>query len=182
MVVDIKTTEQNRTEQSDGATPPQTGEPPKQQHQTEPRPMSETTILVCPSCQKKNRIPTERLTEHPNCGSCKAPLFPAEPITLSEEALYRHIRGDELPLVVDFWAPWCGPCQMMAPSFAAAATALAPKARFAKIDTEQFPNLGGRFGIRGIPLMILFKGGKEVARQTGAMDAGAIERWVKGQI
>lgn len=141
--------------------------------------MSEPIHLICPSCQAKNRFPAERIAKHPNCGSCKAPLFPEKPFDLTEAALNKHLRNDGIPLLVDFWAAWCGPCRMMAPMFAEASQILKPHLRFAKVNTEEFPAMGSRFAIRGIPLMILFKNGSEIARQTGAMDAKSIVGWVQ---
>jgi len=135
--------------------------------------------IVCPSCQAKNRIPTAKLAAKPTCGACKAPLFPAAPFELNEAKLNKHLKGDEVPLLVDFWAPWCGPCRMMAPMFAQASIQMSPKVRFAKLDTEQNQNVGNRFQIKGIPLIILFDKGKEVARQAGAQNTGAIVNWVR---
>ncbi|WP_339765898.1 thioredoxin TrxC [uncultured Hoeflea sp.] len=141
--------------------------------------MTDPIHITCPACQSKNRIPAARLAARPACGACKAPLFPDAPFELDEAKLNKHLKNDELPLLVDFWAPWCGPCKMMAPMFAEAAKQMAPQVRFAKLDTEQHQNVGGRFQIRGIPLVILFDKGKEVARQAGAMNTGQIVTWVR---
>ncbi len=120
-----------------------------------------------------------RLAARPNCGACKAALFPDAPFELDEAKLNRHLKNDDLPLLVDFWALWCGPCKMMAPMFAEASKQMSPQLRFAKLDTEQHQNVGGRFQIRGIPLIILFDRGKEVARQAGAMNTGQIVGWIR---
>jgi thioredoxin 2 len=136
--------------------------------------------LVCPSCGAKNRVPDERLNDAPVCGRCGSELMAARPIALDDASFERFIQGTELPVVVDYWADWCGPCKMMAPQFAAAAEQL-PRVRFAKVDTEAAPRTSAQFGIRSIPTMILFKGGKEVARQSGAMQAGAIVAWLRAQ-
>ncbi|WP_417415360.1 thioredoxin TrxC [Hoeflea sp.] len=141
--------------------------------------MSDPIHIVCPACQAKNRIPAAKLTARPTCGACKAALFPDAPFELDEAKLNKHLKGDEVPLLVDFWAPWCGPCRMMAPMFAQAATEMSPQVRFAKLDTEQNQAVGNRFQIRGIPLIILFDKGKEVARQAGALDARGIVSWVR---
>ena len=141
--------------------------------------MTDPIHITCPSCQAKNRIPAARLAANPACGACKAPLFPAAPFELSEATLNKHLKNDEVPLLVDFWAPWCGPCRMMAPAFAEASQQMSPKVRFAKLDTEQNQAVGNRFQIRGIPLIILFDHGKEVARQAGAMDTKSIVSWVR---
>ncbi|MCY0147313.1 thioredoxin TrxC [Hoeflea sp. G2-23] len=141
--------------------------------------MTDKIHIVCPACQAINRIPEDRLGAKLTCGACKAALFPAAPFDIDEMKLNKHLKNDQVPLLVDFWAPWCGPCKMMGPMFAQAANEMSPKVRFAKLDTEQHQNVGARFQIRGIPLIILFDKGKEVARQAGAMDARGIVGWVK---
>ncbi|HEX8009654.1 MAG TPA: thioredoxin TrxC [Casimicrobiaceae bacterium] len=141
-----------------------------------------TVNVVCPHCDTVNRVPRERLAEGARCGSCKAPLFDAHPIELAEAAFERHVANSDLPLVVDFWAPWCAPCRMMAPIFERAARALAPHARLAKVNTDQAQELALGLGIRGIPTLAIFKGGKEVARTSGAMDESRFVAWVRSYL
>ena len=135
--------------------------------------------LTCLACGQANRVPEPRLGAGPKCGTCGAALADGRVRELDPSLLDKAIRGDEVPLVVDFWAPWCGPCRMMAPEFARAAQTLAPGVRFAKIDTEAHPAVSARFGIRGIPLLVAFRGGRELARQAGAQRADEIERWIR---
>jgi thioredoxin 2 len=134
--------------------------------------------LVCPSCAAKNRVPDARLYDGPVCGCCGHALMDAKPVALDEQSFDRFIQGTELPVLVDCWADWCGPCKAMAPQFEAAAAKLAD-VRFVKLDTEAAPNLSARLGIRSIPTMVLFQGGKEIARQSGAMPAATIVDWVR---
>ncbi len=135
--------------------------------------------LVCLECGQVNRVPPERLGAGPKCGTCGAKLVDGRVRALDPAVLEKAARSDELPLVVDFWAPWCGPCRMMAPEVEKAARALAPAVRFAKIDTEAHPQAGAQHNIRGIPALVLFRGGREAARQAGAQPAAGIERWVR---
>ena len=135
--------------------------------------------LVCTHCQTTNRIQDDRLSDGPKCGRCKEPLFSGHPIALTQETFDRHLASDGLPLVVDFWAEWCGPCRMMAPAYEQAAARLEPRVRLAKLDTEAAPEIAGRYSIRGIPTLIAFRNGREVARQSGAMDLGGITSWVE---
>ena len=135
--------------------------------------------LVCPGCSAVNRLPPGKPALSARCGKCAAPLFTGRPLELGGAALARHIARNSIPLVVDFWAEWCGPCKMMAPEFAKAAQAMEPEVRFAKLDTEAAPEEAAAHGIRSIPTMILFRDGREVARQSGALPAGQIVQWVR---
>jgi thioredoxin 2 len=141
--------------------------------------MSDPLHIVCPHCSATNRVPPERTGDKPKCGKCHKPLFDGHPVELDETGFERHIAANDVPVVVDFWAPWCGPCLMMAPEYEKAATMLEPNARFVKVNTEEAQGLAQRFNIRSIPTMALFRGGREIARQSGAMGAAAIADWVR---
>ena len=141
--------------------------------------MTESMHLVCPHCAAVNRIPSSRIAENPRCGKCREPVFTGHPTELSDSSFETHISRSDIPVVVDFWAPWCGPCKMMAPAFEQAAAQLEPGVRLAKLNTEEAPATAARFEIRSIPTLALFKRGREVARQPGAMGAADIVRWVQ---
>ena len=136
--------------------------------------------VVCLECGQGNRIPEAKLDAGPKCAKCGTSLIKGEPTEVSLDILAKAARIDSIPLVVDFWAAWCGPCRMMAPEFASAAKVLKGTARFAKLDTEAYPQAGNRYDIRGIPLLIAFLGGREIKRQSGAMPAARIMEWASG--
>jgi len=144
--------------------------------------MSEPQHLVCPHCDAVNRVPAERLREGPGCGQCHRPLFSGHPVELSAARFAKHIARNDVPVLVDFWAPWCAPCRMMAPAYAQAAGMLEPELRLVKVDTEAESALGAQFGIRSIPTLVLFRGGREIARQSGALGAAEIVRWVRAHV
>jgi thioredoxin 2 len=138
--------------------------------------------VACPACFKANRVPADRVGDGPKCGGCGAPLLDGKPIALDEASFDAFVGRTDLPVVVDFWAPWCAPCRVMAPAFEAAAAELATRARFAKLNTEDAPALATRFGIRSIPTLAVFRDGREVERISGAMDARSLVRWVSGRV
>jgi len=141
--------------------------------------MSEALHIVCPHCHTTNRVRADQLGSAPDCGQCKKPLFTGQPVDLDEAAFDKHLLRSQIPLLVDFWAPWCGPCRQMAPGYVQAAAQLEPHIRVAKVDTEAHQALGARFQIRSIPTLALFVNGRELARQAGAMGAADIVRWVQ---
>ncbi len=138
--------------------------------------------VVCGHCNAVVRLPEDRLQDAPRCPSCHAPLFEGKPLTLTADNFDKHTTRGDVPLVVDFWAPWCGPCLAMAPFFEAAARQLEPRIRFAKLDTEAHPAPASRFNIRSIPTLIVFRGGKDVARISGAMDVSGLTRWLNSVV
>jgi len=143
--------------------------------------MSEPLHVVCPSCATVNRVMPERLAQA-RCGRCKLSLFTGTPLELRDDNFSAHVDRSDLAVVVDFWAPWCGPCRMMAPHFERAAAEIEPHARLAKLNTEESQQVAARLGIRGIPTLIVFRNGRELARQSGAMDYAGLTRWIRAHL
>ncbi len=140
--------------------------------------MSDHIYVTCPHCHRKNRMPAQRLSEKGTCGACKQALFSGHPVPLSQSSFDQHLGGD-VPLLVDFWAPWCGPCRAFAPTFDAAAASFEPRLRLVKVNTEVEQALAQRFGIRSIPTLMLFHKGREVARVSGALPPAQLQQWVQ---
>lgn len=138
--------------------------------------------IVCPACGALNRVPRNKAADAGKCGRCHEALFAQKPVDVSDVALDRHVRANEMPVVVDFWAPWCGPCRAMAPVYARAASELEPQVRLLKVNVEDYPAVAERFGIRGIPTLMLFRNGQPVAQTSGAMDAVTLVRWVRSYL
>jgi thioredoxin 2 len=144
--------------------------------------MNDPLHIVCGHCNSIVRVPRARLGEKPRCANCHQPLFDGHPIALTSASFDRHVARNDIPLVVDFWAPWCGPCRMMAPHYEAAARRFESRARFAKVNSDEEQSIAERFSIRGIPTLIVFKGGREAARQSGAMDSPTLTRWLESSL
>lgn len=135
-------------------------------------------ITMCPHCSGLNRIADEKLSANPKCGKCQQPVFTGKPIEMTGVQFLRAMQKTDQPLVVDFWAPWCGPCKSFAPIFSEAAKKLEPKAKFIKINTENEQNIASQFNIRSIPTLAIFKNGQEITRQAGAMDFTSFNNWI----
>lgn len=144
--------------------------------------MSESRHIVCTACGAVNRVPAGRPAGKARCGTCRQPLFGGKPAEVDAAMFERQVRRGDLPVVVDVWAPWCGPCHAMAPAYAAAAEALEPDVRFLKLNSDAEPELAGRLGIRGIPTLILYGRGAEIARTSGAMQTRQIVEWIGGRL
>lgn len=140
--------------------------------------MAEGTHIVCPHCDSVNRIPASRSAAEAKCGVCHKRLFTGHATPVAAASFEKHIARNDIPVVVDFWADWCGPCKMMAPYYEEAAAAMEPAVRFLKLDTDRETEIAARYGIRGIPTLIVFRGGKPIATQSGAMNAGQIRAWL----
>ena len=139
--------------------------------------MSESVQVACPACLAPNRVPSARVAEDPKCGKCGAALLDGAPAELREDQFEDFVQRTELPVLADFWAPWCGPCRAMAPHFERAARELKDRVRLVKVNTEDAPGLAARYNIRAIPTLVLFRNGVEHKRRSGALDAGALARW-----
>ena len=141
--------------------------------------MSELLHIVCPHCSTTNRLPIAKLADGAVCGKCKQSIFSGHPVELHSGNFQKYIQNNDIPVVIDFWAPWCGPCKMMAPAFEQAAKQLEPKVRLAKVNTELEQGIAAQFGIRSIPTLVMFKKGREVARQAGALDLNSLSAWIR---
>jgi thioredoxin 2 len=143
---------------------------------------TDSILVACPQCHSVVRSPSDRLDEHPKCPRCKAALLQGEPITLDAQSFTTHTEKGSLPVLVDFWAPWCGPCRAMAPVLDRTAKQRALSLQVGKVNTDEQQDLAGRFNIRSIPTLVLFRGGREIARQSGALDGATLSRWLDGAL
>jgi thioredoxin 2 len=138
--------------------------------------------VVCPHCAAKNRYPVGKSARRARCGKCRGMLFDGHPASVDAEGFAKHRRGNEIPVLVDVWAPWCGPCQTMAPMFERAASELEPEVRLIKLNADEAPSVSAELGIRGIPALILMRGGKVVAQTAGAMNTRQIVDWARSHL
>jgi thioredoxin 2 len=143
--------------------------------------MDDPLHIVCPHCDTVNRVPADKLNDQPTCGRCQKAMFTGHPVELNSARFKKHISRNDIPVLVDFWAPWCGPCHAMAPAYEQAAQRLEPEMRVAKLNTEEAQDVAAQFAIRSIPTLMLFKNGQEVARQAGAMDTARIVAWAQAK-